>query len=65
LAILMLERHCRMMAAPEARDGMLCGVGAAYILIVVQAHWVVVQAYWALMVRPRGVKIWCSRALTA
>ena len=48
---LKLESRCRMMAAPERRDGMLlCGVGAAYILIVVQAHW-------ALMIRPRGVTI--------
>jgi chemotaxis protein MotB len=55
----MLERHWRMMGALEARDGMLLyGVGAAYIFTVR-------QAYWALMIRPHWVKIWCSRALMA
>jgi hypothetical protein len=53
---LMLDRHWRMMGALEARDGMLLfGVGTAYIFAVM-------QAYWALMIRPHWVKIWCSRA---
>jgi hypothetical protein len=56
---LMLERHWRMMGASEARDGMLLfGVGAAYFFTVR-------QLCWALMIRPRWVKTWCSRALMA
>ena len=52
-------RNWRVMGALEARDGMLLfGVGTAYIFTVM-------QAYWALMIRPRWVKIWCSRALMA
>jgi hypothetical protein len=55
----MWERHWRMMGALEARDGMLLfRVGTAYIFAVM-------QAYWALMIRPHWVKIWCSRALMA
>ena len=43
---LMLERHWRMMGALEAMDGMLLfGISTAYILTVM-------QAYWALMIRP-------------
>ena len=42
----MLERHWRMMGALEAMDGMLLfGISTAYILTVM-------QAYWALMIRP-------------
>ena len=45
---LMLERHWRIMGAVEAMDGMLLfGISTAYIFTVM-------QAYWTLMVRPRG-----------
>jgi hypothetical protein len=45
---LMLERHWRMMGALEATDGMLLfGISTAYIFTVM-------QAYWALMIRPHG-----------
>jgi hypothetical protein len=55
----MLERHWRMMGALEVSEGMLMfGVGAAYIFTVR-------QVYWALMIRPRWAKPWCSRALMA
>jgi len=43
---LMLEQHWRMMGALEAMDGMLLfGISTAYIFTVM-------QAYWALMIRP-------------
>src|SRR5215469_11689562 len=43
---LMLERHWQMMGALEAMDGMLLfGISTAYIFTVM-------QAYWALMIRP-------------
>ena len=42
----MLERHWRLMGALEATDGMLLfGISTAYIFTVM-------QAYWALMIRP-------------
>jgi hypothetical protein len=44
----MLERHWRMMGAVEAMDGMLLfGISTAYIFTLM-------QAYWTLMIRPRG-----------
>ena len=43
---LMLEPHWRMMGALEATDGMLLfGISTAYIFTVM-------QAFWALMIRP-------------
>jgi hypothetical protein len=48
---LILERRWQMIGALEAMDGMLLfGISTAYVFATM-------QTYWALMSRPRGVKI--------